>query len=337
MDEIRILSPTAILGYGFPESLFDKGLSWNPHVIAVDAGSSDPGPCYLGAEVSLTDRTAVKRVFQIILPAGVTRGIPVIIGSAGGAAASSHLNWAAEIVRDVARECGLSVRFATIDSEIDKQVVEAALDAGRISSCGSSPKLRKRDLTESAHIVGLLGVEPIIHALQLGAYVVLAGRAYDPEVFAAFPVMHGFDLGLALHLAKVLECAAIASTPGSGSDCMLGTLRRNSFDLEPLSPLRMCTISSNAAQSLYEKSDTYQLPGPDGILDLADTRFEQLDERRVRVSGSRHVGTAYAVKFEGARRVGHRYASMAGVRDSNRYCSDRYQHRCDEGRCRRKL
>ncbi len=61
MDEIRILSPTAILGYGFPESLFDKRLSRNPHVIAVDAGSSDPGPCYLGAGVSLTDRTGVKR------------------------------------------------------------------------------------------------------------------------------------------------------------------------------------------------------------------------------------------------------------------------------------
>lgn len=60
MDEIRILSPTAILGYGFPESSSDKGLSRNPHVIAVDAGSGDPGPYYLGAGVSFTDRTAVK-------------------------------------------------------------------------------------------------------------------------------------------------------------------------------------------------------------------------------------------------------------------------------------
>lgn len=94
MDEVRILSPTAILGYGFPESSFEEGLSRNPHVIAVDAGSSDPGPYYLGAGVSFTDRAAVKRDSQIILRAGVTRGIPVIIGSAGGAGARSHLHWA---------------------------------------------------------------------------------------------------------------------------------------------------------------------------------------------------------------------------------------------------
>jgi hypothetical protein len=49
VDEIRILSPTAILGYGFPESSFQAGLARKPHLIAVDAGSTDPGPYYLGA------------------------------------------------------------------------------------------------------------------------------------------------------------------------------------------------------------------------------------------------------------------------------------------------
>ena len=40
MDEIRILSPTAILGYGFPEVSFAAGLDRRPHLIAVDAGST---------------------------------------------------------------------------------------------------------------------------------------------------------------------------------------------------------------------------------------------------------------------------------------------------------
>ncbi|MGL4209010.1 MAG: acyclic terpene utilization AtuA family protein, partial [Candidatus Adiutrix sp.] len=52
MDEIKILSPTAILGYGFPEESFKAALDKNPHVIAVDAGSTDPGPYYLGSGVS---------------------------------------------------------------------------------------------------------------------------------------------------------------------------------------------------------------------------------------------------------------------------------------------
>ncbi|MQU68377.1 acyclic terpene utilization AtuA family protein [Sinorhizobium meliloti] len=315
MDEIRILSPTAILGYGFPEASFKEGLRRQPHVIAVDAGSSDPGPYYLGAGVSFTDRAAVKRDLQIILRAGTALGIPVIIGSAGGAGAKPHLDWTADIIREIASEDALVLRFAMIDSEVEKGVVEAALKEGRVASCGGSPKLVLRDIRECRHIVAQVGMEPILRSLTLGANVILAGRAYDPSVFGAFPAMHGFDRGLSLHMGKILECAAIASTPGSGSDCMIGTLRRDSFELEPLNPLRKCTVASVAAHSLYEKSDPYRLPGPGGVLDLKDARFQQIDERRVRVSGSRHVDKPYAVKLEGARRVGHRYISIAGVRD----------------------
>ena len=47
MKEIRVLSPTAILGYGFTIESFIAGMDRKPHVIAVDAGSTDPGPYYL--------------------------------------------------------------------------------------------------------------------------------------------------------------------------------------------------------------------------------------------------------------------------------------------------
>ena len=43
MEELRVLSPTAILGYGFPMESFVEGMKRAPHVIAVVAGSSDPG------------------------------------------------------------------------------------------------------------------------------------------------------------------------------------------------------------------------------------------------------------------------------------------------------
>ena len=58
MEEYRILAPTAILGYGFPLSSFEEGMKRKPHLIAVDAGSTDPGPYYLGAGVSFTQRRA---------------------------------------------------------------------------------------------------------------------------------------------------------------------------------------------------------------------------------------------------------------------------------------
>ena len=44
----KILSPTAILGYGFPEESFRKAMEESPDLIAVDAGSSDPGPTIWG-------------------------------------------------------------------------------------------------------------------------------------------------------------------------------------------------------------------------------------------------------------------------------------------------
>ncbi|MCL2618932.1 MAG: 3-methylaspartate ammonia-lyase, partial [Defluviitaleaceae bacterium] len=83
MEELRILSTTAILGYGFPEESFREGLKRRPHVIAVDAGSTDPGPYYLGAGVSFTNRAAVKRDLEIMIKAGLERKIPVIVGTAG--------------------------------------------------------------------------------------------------------------------------------------------------------------------------------------------------------------------------------------------------------------
>ena len=84
MECIKVLSPTAILGYGFPVSSFEAGMAKLPDCIAVDAGSTDPGPYYLGAGISFTDRYAVKRDLSIMIQAGIEHHIPVLIGSAGG-------------------------------------------------------------------------------------------------------------------------------------------------------------------------------------------------------------------------------------------------------------
>ena len=71
--EFIVLSPTAILGYGFPEESFYRGLEKNPDLIAVDAGSTDPGPHYLGSGKSFTDRIGVKRDLRYMITEGVKR------------------------------------------------------------------------------------------------------------------------------------------------------------------------------------------------------------------------------------------------------------------------
>ncbi|MEY9848232.1 hypothetical protein ABH940_005333 [Streptacidiphilus sp. BW17] len=315
MEEIRVLSTTAILGYGFPDASFEAGLARAPHVIAADAGSTDPGPYYLGAGVSFTDRVAVRRDLERMILAGRRSGVPVVVGSAGGAGAAPHLEWLRGIVDEIAAAHGLRLRVALIPADVDKATVREALRECRISSVPFGPQLTAEDVDASTHVVAQMGTEPFVAALAGGADVVLAGRAYDPAVFAALPLLHGFDAGLALHLGKILECAAIAALPGSGSDCMFGTLRRDHFVVEPLTPERRCTPTSVAAHTLYEKSDPYHLPGPGGELDLSACVFTPEGERGVKVSGSRHVPRPYAVKLEGARLRGHRTVSLAGARD----------------------
>ena len=146
--------------------------------------------------------------------------------------------------------------------------------------------------------------------------MVVAGRAYDPAVFAALPMLQGYDAGLALHLGKILECAAIAASPGSGADCALGILEKDRFILQPLSDSRRFTPTSVAAHTLYEKSDPYILPGPGGHLDLRNISFEDIGDGRVAVSGSSFVASRdYTLKIEGARRVGYRSIAIAGIRD----------------------
>ncbi len=315
-EEFRILSTTAILGYGFPLQSFEEGMKRRPHLIAVDAGSTDPGPYYLGAGVSFTDRDAVKRDLEIMLKAGVPNKIPVVIGTAGGSGGRPHLDWCREIIAEIAAENQLHFKMALIDAEFDKEEIKESLAAGLIAPLEPAPPLTPEAVEASSHIVGQMGVEPFIKALEEEPAVILAGRAYDPAVFAALAIKEGYDRGLSIHLGKILECASICATPGSGSDCMFGYIGEDYFRVEPLNPIRKCTTLSVAAHTLYEKTNPYILPGPGGHLDLTDCSFEQETDNIVRVKGSRFVpAEQYTVKLEGARRIGYRTVSIAGTRD----------------------
>lgn len=315
-EEFRILSTTAILGYGFPKESFDEGMKRKPNVIAVDAGSTDPGPYYLGAGISFTDRDAVKRDLEIMIEAGVKNNIPVIIGTAGGSGGDIHLSWCENIVNEIAKERDLKFKLALIHAEFEKDKIKEALRNKKIEPLGPAPILSEEIIDETTRIVGQMGIEPFIKALDNGANVILAGRTYDPSVFAAPAIRAGYDKALALHLGKILECSSICSTPGSGSDCMFGYLGEDYFTLEPLNPIRKCTTVSVAAHTLYEKTNPYILPGPGGYLDLTECKFEQINDNMVKVSGSKFVeSTKKTIKLEGARLIGYRTISIAGARD----------------------
>ncbi|MBI4636452.1 MAG: acyclic terpene utilization AtuA family protein [Candidatus Rokubacteria bacterium] len=316
MDECRILAPLGMLGYGFPLASFEAGLLRRPHVIAADAGSTDGGPHKLGAGVGIVSRAATKKDLGAMLRGGLDLGVPVIVGSAGGSGAEVHLAWTREILEELIREDGRRLRVAYVHAELDKEFLKSELAAGRITPLRGVPSLTDKAIDSATRIVAQMGAEPLIRALETGAQVIIAGRAYDPACFAAWPLWKGFAEGPAWHLGKILECGALAADPGSPGDAMLGVLRSDGFVVEPLNPARRCTETSVAAHTLYEKSHPYLLPGPGGLTDLSGCTFRQIGDRAVEVRGSAfHPSTPYTVKLEGAELCAYRTVVLAGIRD----------------------
>jgi hypothetical protein len=316
MDECRMVAPLGMLGYGFPSESFETGLARRPHLIAADAGSTDGGPHKLGAGVGIVSRAATKKDLGAMLSGGLAAGAAVIVGSAGGSGADVHLAWTREILEELIREQGCRVRVVYIHAELDKEFLKRQLAAGRITPLPNVRQLTDKAIDSATRIVAQMGVEPMIRALEAGAQVIVAGRAYDPACFAAYALWKGFTPGPAWHLGKILECGALCAEPGSPGDGMLGVLRRDSFVVEPLSAARVCTETSVAAHTLYEKSHPYLLPGPGGTTDLSGCTFRQITPRAVEVRGSRFVASSpYTVKLEGAELVAYRTVVMAGIRD----------------------
>ncbi len=310
-----ILSPTAILGYGFPEESFKRGLKMRPDVIAVDGGSTDPGPYYLGAGKPFTNREGVKRDLKFMIAAGLDLQIPVIVGTAGGSGAKAHVDWALDIVREISEELGKSFSVGVIYADIPKELVKKKFVEKKIEALAGVPNLTFEMIEGSTNIVAQMGYEPMIDALDKGCDVVLAGRAYDPACFAAVPIRMGFDPGLAMHAGKILECAAIASSPGSGSDSVIGIIEADHFSLMTLNEERRFTKESTCAHTLYEKSDPYHLPGPGGMINLDEVAFTEFPET-VEVSGSKFIPSdPYTVKLEAATCVGFRTISIAATHD----------------------
>ena len=67
---------------------------------------------------------------------------------------------------------------------------------------------------------------------------------------------------------------------------------------------------------MYEQPDPYLFYEPEGMIDLKNSEFEQISERRVRVSGSRFVpAETPTIKMEGVRLRGYRTIAVAGMTD----------------------
>ncbi len=314
-EEFRILSH-GMLGYGFPVSSVEEAVRRGIDLIAVDAGSTDPGPYYLGSGKPFVSKSMVVRDLDLLLDAQAKTGAPIIIGSAGGAGTNPQVDFVLDALETALKARGETKKVAVIRSELAKETVAKALSEKRIVTFETEHDLTDADIGAAEHIVAQIGPEPIMAALEAGPDIVVSGRAWDVANVAAMPIKLGYPRGLALHLGKILECGGQAALPVEGSDLLMGRISRDRFVVESPQGHKACTLESISAHTLYEKTNPVKLPGPGGMVDLSKTSFEQIDPVRVAVRGSQfQKADTYTVKLEGARRVGYRHIAIGGIRD----------------------
>jgi hypothetical protein len=314
MHEFRLLSTSGLLGYGFPEESLKTGMTREPHMLGVDGGSTDPGPHYLGSGKCLNSKMAMKRDIALMLDAALSAKIPMVISSCGGAGGKPHLQAVVEIVREVARERGHRFKMATIQAEQPKAWVKQKLENGDIVPLKAVPPLDAAAIDRAERIVGMMGPEPYMQALDGGAQVVLAGRSSDPAPWAACATRAQLPPAPSWFAGKVLECGATAALP-KGHDCLLATVQGDGVIVEAMNPIRKCTPMSVANHSLHENASPCYHIEPGGLLDTSNCKFDAVSDRAVKISGMEWQPKPYTVKLEGAELAGYRAITICGTRD----------------------
>lgn len=282
--------------------------------MAMDAGSTDSGPAALATGLSKYSRDAVRSDLKLLVAAQAKWKVPLLIGSCGTSGCDMAVDWTRDIVLELCKELGLKPTIAVVYSEQDRAVIADRLAQGRIRPLAPLGDLDEATIQSCEHIVALMGPEPYIAALEAGADIVLGGRTTDTAVIAAVPIMRGAGLGPAWHAGKIAECGGLCTiTPVDGG--VVIRVAEDAFEIEPLSATNRCTPYSVSAHMLYENSDPYLLHEPGGVLDVTAARYEPVDERIVRVTGSRFIQKPYTMKLEGAANGPFQTMMLVGITD----------------------
>ncbi|QSI33272.1 acyclic terpene utilization AtuA family protein [Variovorax sp. RKNM96] len=332
-DTVNVLVPTGALGAGVRESDVVAGLAMGAHAIACDAGSTDSGPAYLATGVAKYSRAAIKTDLAILMRAQARSGLPLLIGTCGTSGCDAALDWTREIALEIAREHDLHPRIALLYSEQPPELIAAKARECRVTPLAPMVHADPELFGQCEHIVALMGPEPYIAALEAGADIVLGGRTTDTAVLAAVPLMRGAGVGPAWHAAKIAECGGLcAANPRDGGVMM--RVGADAFEIEPLSANNHCTPRTVSAHMLYENSDPFQLIEPGGILEVTDARYAAVDDRVVRVTGSRFLPRPYTMKLEGASAGAFQTIMLVGIQDRavlkelDRFLKQMHRHLC---------
>jgi Acyclic terpene utilisation family protein AtuA len=316
---LRIVCPNGHLGFApIKPGSFRIGCASEPDLICADSGSCDVGPVPLGADISSSPLKWQTEDLETMLLAARRLGVPMIIGSAGDTGSNSRVDLFVGIIRDLAKKHGLRpFRVGYFYSEVGKEALRRCIMAGEeVAGLDGRPPLDVATLDATERIVAMAGIHPYIKLLDKGVDVIIGGRSSDCAIFAAPAIRRGYPEGLAYFFGKVLECASFCAEPYGGKESVLGEITMDDVKVTALLPEQRCTIASVAGHAMYERANPFYEYFLGGHIDMSQCRYEQYDERTVRITGPQYRPAAeLRVKLEGAGKVGERYVGIVGVRD----------------------
>lgn len=313
-DVTVVVVPVGALGTGIQAEHLEAGMKMGAHVIALDAGSTDSGPSALATGECKYSRDAIRDDLRLLIDAQSRWKVPLLIGSCGTSGCDVAVDWTRDIAIEVCRELGVSPKIAVLYSEQDKAVLTSKIQDGKVRPLAPMGPLDISTVEACEHIVALMGPEPYIAALEAGADIILGGRTSDTAVLAALPLMRGANPGAAWHAGKTAECGGLCTVdPVDGGVAL--RVGADGFDVTPLSADNRCTPYSVSAHMLYENSNPFVLTEPGGHLDVTDADYAPLDDRTVRVTGSRFDVDPYTMKLEGAALGPFQTIMLIGITD----------------------
>lgn len=319
MKNIKIICPNGHLGFApLKTASFHAGADAGPDYIAADSGSDDVGPVPLATDTSASPKAWQEHDLEEMLLAARRLGVPMIIGSAGDTGTNSRVDMYVEIIQDIAQRHNLApFRLGYFYSEVAKETVRARMLGGdTIEGLDGREPLSEAELNATDNIVAMAGADPYIRLLEMGAEVIIGGRSSDSAIFAAAAMFNGHSESGAFMLGKVLECASFCAEPYGGKETVMGHISPDGVDVTAMHPDQRCTVASVAGHAMYERADPFHEYVAGGLLDMTNCRYEQLDDKTTRVTGSEFVpAEQMRVKLEGAGKVGERFVGICGIRD----------------------
>ena len=211
----RILTPAGILGYGIAAEDFWACIERGVDLIAIDAGSTDPGPYQLGLGATLVSEQSFERDLRPLIQAVGRHGIPLHIGSAGGAGTREQVDDMVALIDRIAREEGFTLRLATVYSDVPAAVVTDRLADGLVTPNVRGELPSAADVDACTAIVAQMGAEPFTALIESPEPpdVIVAGRAYDPAPHAAWAMHRGVPPASRGTWARSSSAGARAANP----------------------------------------------------------------------------------------------------------------------------